>query len=201
MHTPISKSWKETFVIESSLIDPQPGYPCSKPGDKMYDNHIDAVNFVLSKGWEMNENTPLDIHRILTRGIDFYESRMASGFYRTCDVSVALNICPAPYRLPDLMKNSWFSVTKQLMNDVYADKIDGVKAAWISHHIFEIIHPFIDGNGRTGRLIFNKFLHDVGEDPRVIYFEDRHIYYDSIEKFRLEYWDGKNFANLDKLKP
>ena len=37
--------------------------------------------------------------------------------------------------IPELMKNSWFSMTKQLMNDVYADKIDGVKAAWISHQM------------------------------------------------------------------
>jgi Fic family protein len=198
MKLPISKSWKEIFVVESSLIDPQPGYPCNGPGDLMYDNHMSALDFVLSKGWELNENTPLDVHRFLTRNIDFYEFKSNSGQYRTCEVRIGNEICPSPYIVPDLMKNEWFKITKSLIDLVYADKMKALECAWISHHIFEIIHPFIDGNGRTGRLLFNKVLKDCGEEPRVIYFEDRFIYYDSIQNFKEYHWNGKKFINLDK---
>lgn len=197
MKLPISKSWKEIFVIESSLIDPQPGYPCSRPGEIMFDNHMNAIEFVLSKGWELNENTPLDIHRILTRGISFYEDRGDSGKYRTCDVWIGENKCPTPYLVPILMKNDWHENTKNLMNKVYAGEMKAIDAAWISHHIFEIIHPFVDGNGRTGRLLFNKFLFDCGEEPHVIFWEDRFIYYDSIEEFRTNHWTGKQFFDLN----
>ena len=56
--------WKNIYVAESNRIDPQPGYSGLYPGCKIYDNHLSALNFVLSDGWELNENTPLDIHRI-----------------------------------------------------------------------------------------------------------------------------------------
>ena len=54
-------------------------------------------------------------------------------------------------------------------------------------------HPFIDGNGRTGRLLINKVLQDLGEEPIIIMFDDRNKYYDSIQNFRNTYWTGKQF--------
>ena len=93
--------------------------------------------------------------------------------------------------------NEEFEKTKELMNLVYEDKLNAVDCAFISHHIFEVIHPFIDGNGRTGRLLINKVLHDLGEEPIIIMFDDRSKYYDSIQDFRKTYWTGKQFI-LDK---
>lgn len=189
----ISYSWKHTFVLQSNLIDPQPGYEGDKPGCRMYDNHSKALNFVLSNGWELMHNTPLDIHRLLTKDIPFFDKD--SGKYRTCNAWIGSDECPSPYLIPGLM-NTWFEVTKQLMDDNSRNPID---VAWISHHIFETIHPFIDGNGRTGRLIFNKVLYDLGEDGRIIYFHDRFKYYDEIQQFKNYYWTGKAFCNLDLL--
>ena len=184
--------WKNIFVTESNRIDPQPGYSGLYSGCKMYDNHLSALNFVLSDGWELNENTPLDIHRILTRNIPYFEDSGNSGAYRRVDCYIGIETCPYPYQIQNLM-NLWFKKTKELMDLVYDNKLSAKDCAFISHHIFEVIHPFIDGNGRTGRLLINKVLHDLSEEPIIIMFDDRNKYYDSIQNFRSTYWTGKQF--------
>ena len=60
-------------------------------------------------------------------------------------------------------------------------------------HMFEVVHPFIDGNGRTGRLILNKVLNDLGQDPLIVKFSDRFSYYDSIQEFRDYSFTGNDF--------
>jgi Fic family protein len=188
--------WKNIYVAESNRIDPQPGYSGLYSGCKIYDNHLSALNFVLSDGWELNKNTPLDIHRILTRNIPFFEDSGNSGVYRRVDCFIGIETCPYPYQIQNLM-NLWFEKTKELMNLACDDKLSAKDCAFISHHMFEVIHPFIDGNGRTGRLLINKVLHDLGEKPIIIMFDDRNKYYDSIQSFRKTYWTGKQFI-LDK---
>ena len=184
--------WKNIYVSESNRIDPQPGYSGLHPGCKIYDNHLSALNFVLSDGWELNENTPLDIHRILTRNIPFFEDSGNSGAYRRVDCYIGIETCPFPYQIQNLIK-LWFEKTKGFMNLVYDNKLSAKDCAFISHHIFEVIHPFIDGNGRTGRLLINKVLYDLGEEPIIIMFDDRNEYYNSIQNFRNKYWTGKQF--------
>ena len=55
------------------------------------------------------------------------------------------------------------------------------------HLEFEGIHPFIDGNGRTGRLILNLELIRNGFPPINVKFTDRKRYYDAFDAF---YRDG-----------
>ena len=196
MFVPECRSWKELFVYESNFIDPQPGYNGATPGCPMFENHMNALKFVLSDGWELNANTPLDIHRFLTRGIPFFEDYNSSGKYRTVDVWIGHDLCPNPILIPNLM-NEWFEVTKKMMDsflDKCGNETEARKIAWTSHHMFETIHPFIDGNGRTGRLILAKVLHDLGFDPVIIKFDDRFEYYDAIQSFRDEFWTGKQFV-------
>jgi Fic family protein len=193
MLLPESRTWKEEFVYQSGMIDPQPGYLGNEPGCKMFDNHMRALNFVLSDGWELSSHTPLDIHRILTKDIPFFERD--SGKYRTVDAWIGHDLCPNPILFNNLM-DQWFTSTKRMMDsfvDKCGDEIEAKKIAWISHHIFEVVHPFIDGNGRTGRLLLAKVMHDLGYDPIIVNFDDRFSYYDSIESFRNEYWTGKQF--------
>ena len=51
------------------------------------------------------------------------------------------------------------------------------------HAKFENIHPFSDGNGRTGRLAMNYFLLQHNHPPIVIHEEDKNLYYQSLEAF------------------
>lgn len=60
------------------------------------------------------------------------------------------------------------------------------------HLEFEGIHPFIDGNGRTGRLLMNLDLIQNGYPPINVKFTDRKRYYDAFDAF---YRDG----NPDKM--
>ncbi|WP_240669697.1 Fic family protein [Actinoplanes solisilvae] len=50
------------------------------------------------------------------------------------------------------------------------------------HNQFECVHPFIDGNGRTGRLVLNLVLGRLGYPPAIIYKRDRDRYLNSLRK-------------------
>ena len=65
-----------------------------------------------------------------------------------------------------------------------ADK-DALTAAAYFHAKFENIHPFADGNGRTGRLAMNYFLVQHKPPPIIIHEEDRRAYYEALEA-----WDS-----------
>ncbi len=57
-----------------------------------------------------------------------------------------------------------------------------VEALAAAHGAFERIHPFLDGNGRTGRLLLNLLLVRSGYPPAVIYTRDRHRYLGALHR-------------------
>jgi hypothetical protein len=61
------------------------------------------------------------------------------------------------------------------LNDVAA-AARPIEALALAHNRFERIHPFLDGNGRTGRLLLNLVLVRLGYAPAIIYKRDRSKY-------------------------
>ncbi|MDO5132978.1 MAG: Fic family protein [Eubacteriales bacterium] len=70
------------------------------------------------------------------------------------------------------------------LHDIPENRI--LRAAAYYHAKFENIHPFADGNGRTGRLTMNYFLIMNGHPPITIHQEDRKAYYTALET-----WDAR----------
>lgn len=84
---------------------------------------------------------------------------------------------------------------EQLMID-YAESSDHIVTRLARFHLeFEGIHPFIDGNGRTGRLLVNLELMKAGFPPIDIKFTDRKTYYDAFD----EYHTKHNISAMEKL--
>lgn len=181
-----------TFVTQSCLIDPQYKYrdvrvgllPATKPGQLMYDNSVNA--FELAKELSSQpfySDIAKDIHRALTKGIDWYEMQFLSGAYRQEELEVGGHNCPKHILVDYLMRERWAPKVKSELESFDGTPEHALEIAWGIHHSFEFIHPFADGNGRTGRILLNYALMTMNQKPIVVWYKDRFEYYKSINKF------------------
>ena len=92
------------------------------------------------------ENSLLETHRILMKDLHYAKP----GLYRDVRVRVGNHIAPNPSFV--------YSLMDELFDFIYNNENgEIVTAAW-AHIQFETIHPFIDGNGRTGRSLINNIF-------------------------------------------
>lgn len=84
---------------------------------------------------------------------------------------------------------------QQLMVDFAQSKEHIVTKLARFHIEFESIHPFIDGNGRTGRLLVNFELMKAGFPPIDIKFTDRIAYYNAFDEYHVKH----NLSAMEKL--
>lgn len=76
---------------------------------------------------------------------------------------------------------------EQLLHD-YAESTEHIVTKLARFHIeFESIHPFIDGNDRTGRLLVNLELMKAGYPPIDIKFADRIAYYNAFDEYHAKH--------------
>ena len=101
------------------------------------------------------------------------------GVYRKLPVRIlgANHTPPQPYLVPKQMEDLMINYKKWIKTKNIVEVVS------LLHLNFEFIHPFIDGNGRTGRLLVNLVLMQNGFPPIDIKFSDRQRYYDCFEDF------------------
>ncbi len=84
---------------------------------------------------------------------------------------------------------------EQLLEDYRNSKEHMIPRLARFHIEFEAIHPFIDGNGRTGRLLVNMELMKAGYPPIDIKFADRIAYYNAFDEYHAKH----NLGAMEKL--
>ncbi|MBW8307344.1 MAG: Fic family protein [Thiobacillus sp.] len=123
----------------------------------------------------------LELHRILAGMV---MDQGAAGQYRTIAVRVGHFVPPPPLEVSGLM----FELLEWWNKE--STKLSPVLSSAILHHRFETIHPFADGNGRTGRALALWELYRRGFDTHHIfsvdefYWEDRPRYYKELDAVR-----------------
>ena len=139
-------------------------------------NHKKAYRYVkrcISEHKPLDEAIVKDIHAILTENI------ILGGIYRNQEVRIsgAGHTPPAGNEMYNQIKNFYADLEwkKSALNPIEY-------AAW-THAEFVRIHPFIDGNGRTSRLIMNYQLMEAGYLPVSIAKENRLDYYNALEEY------------------
>ncbi len=141
-------------------------------------NHAKAYEYILElaeKKTIPTESIILNLHKIILSGID----DLNAGFYRAVRVRISgsQTVLPNPLKVPELMQDfaKWL-----------ADCQDNpVRTAIETHYRLVSIHPFIDGNGRTARLLMNLILTENGYAPIIIRPIDRRRYLSSLETYQL----------------
>lgn len=149
--------------------------------------HKEAFDFVsdlVRKKEPISENIIKQIHYLVLA--DKKEDR---GVYRKVPVHImgAKHEPVQPYLIEPKME--------QLLQDFEKNDEHIITKLARFHIEFEGIHPFIDGNGRTGRLLINLELMKAGYPPIDIKFTDRLAYYNAFD----EYYEKHNLSAMEDL--
>ncbi len=164
-----------TLVVEKGLT----------VGGKSLKEHLEATNHAEALDWikdliqkkpqSLTEKDILHIHYLILKGIDDDNA----GHYRDVPVRISGSavILPNPRKVPSLMSG--------LVKWIHHTDVHPVEFAAAAHYELVSIHPFVDGNGRTGRLLMNLILMMHGYPPAIINNKDRLTYIESLEKAQL----------------
>lgn len=147
-------------------------------GNKSLKEHFEAINHkfgielveqFVEKKMDLSEEFIKTLHKVILKNID----EANAGVYRTSNVRIlgAIHIPPNPLKIQSLIEEflAWYYENKYILPVPEL-------AAYV-HYKFVCIHPFIDGNGRTSRLLMNLVLMQNGYPPAVILNTDRKKYY------------------------
>lgn len=148
-------------------------------------NHKEAILYledIIRNKEPFSEWQIKNIYHLVLKGInDKY-----AGNYRDQQVMIsgAQHLPPEPFLLKEKMNEfiEWYSTKAQ--------ELHPVERAAMVHIIFVGIHPFVDGNGRTSRLLLNLELMNNGYPPIVIKNANRLEYYSALDK---AHTTGENF--------
>ncbi len=137
---------------------------------------FDYVRVLVKENAPLTENIIKQIHYLVLA-----DKKDDRGIYRRIPVRIlgAHHEPVQPYLILPKME--------QLLHDYSADRSHIVTKLARFHIEFEGIHPFIDGNGRTGRLLVNLELMKAGYPPIDIKYADRITYYNAFDAYHIKH--------------
>lgn len=145
----------------------------------------EALKFIngtlLQKQEKITVDDILEIHRRVLG----HAHPLEAGRFRNTQVFVGDHVPPGPMEVEKHMNefNDWLLSREP-------EILHPIEFAALAHYKLVYIHPFTDGNGRTGRLVMNSILMRAGFPPVIIRYQDRHEYYEYL-----------NLANHGDMRP
>ena len=181
-----------TLTLQETALIIKEGITIDK---KPLKDHLEAVGHkeaylyvedLVKQKVPLSEKVIKDIHSLV-----LMDNREDRGVYRRVPVTImgAVHIPPQPYLLPARME--------QLILKYHEIPLPHVVERVSQFHMeFETVHPFIDGNGRTGRLLLNLELMKEGYPPINIKFSDRKRYYECFTSYHKNGEDPSEMVSL-----
>ena len=170
--------------IEGSKIPAKEVKRIIETGDSRYKNRnevkevynsVEALKYIQS-GFKFNTSSIKRLYYILTKDLT-----MSGGDRYPKGFKIVENVVNnQPTVSPEQVENELSSLLQYYKNNKKTKY--PLQLAFEFHLKYEYIHPFLDANGRTGRLIMNKILMDHGYFPMIIYAKNRRAYSNAIVK-------------------
>lgn len=139
-------------------------------------NHAEAFDFLTGLAQEreaLSLDNILALHRLVMKEID----QEHAGRFRNGPVYIrGARIVPPPASEVVGLLKEWLK-----WQEGPGQQFEPVLRAAISHHDFEVVHPFFDGNGRTGRLLLNLMLMREGYPPALLRQDWRVSYLQALD--------------------
>lgn len=173
-------------TIDEDLMDITDINPEKRNDWEEVQNYVKAINYGIERvnaGFPVCTRLIREIHKILMNGVRGErktpgEFRISQNWIGGSMPSKATYVPPPHTEISDLLTDF-----EKFINNFEIDTPDLIKIA-ILHYQFESIHPFLDGNGRIGRLLIPLYIQSKGMlDKSCLYISDY------IEKNKDEYYD------------
>lgn len=170
--------------IEGSKIPPNKVREIIETGNAKYQNKNEVKEVknsiiayeYLKKGFKFNISSVKRLYHLLTNNLMMENKQLYPKGFKKIENVVGNSRTTPPELVEQELKKLlvWYKENK--------GKIHPLVLALEFHRKYEFIHPFLDGNGRTGRFIMNKILMSSKYHPIIVYKDNKISYFNALEK-------------------